>query len=123
MNKVILHGRMTRDAEVKRTNTGKAVASFSLAVDRPRSKDGQQTADFINCVAWEKLAENVGNYCGKGKELVIEGRLQTRSYEAQDGSKRYVTEVLCNNIEYCGKKSDTPTAGGYGEEVEEEIPF
>ena len=108
MNKVILHGRLARDPELKYTTTGKAIASFSIAVNRKHSSNNNQgpTADFIPCIAWEKLAEIIANNLIKGSEALIEGRLQVRSYDAQDGSKRYVTEVIVGEMEYCGSKKD-----------------
>ncbi|WP_037325072.1 single-stranded DNA-binding protein [Anaerovibrio sp. RM50] len=104
MNKVTLHGRLARDPEVRYTTSGKAVASVSIAVNR-RGKEHDK-ADFIPLIFWDKLAENVGNFCGKGKELLVEGRIQVRSYDAQDGSKKYVTEVVVNEMEFCGTKND-----------------
>lgn len=112
MNKVILKGRLARDPELKYTTSGKAVASFSLAVNRRHSNNSNNqgpTADFIPCVAWEKLAEITANNLIKGSEILIEGRMQVRSYEAQDGSKRYVTEVVVGELEFCGSK---PSGGG-----------
>jgi len=109
MNKVILHGRLARDPELRYTTSGKAVASFSLAVNRRYSSNNNNqgpTADFIPCVAWDKLAEIIANNLIKGSEALIEGRLQVRSYDAQDGSKRYVTEVIVGEMEYCGSKKD-----------------
>ena len=140
MNKVILVGRLARDPEVRYTQSGKAVASFSLAVSRrfSRSSDQQNTADFIPIVAWEKLAEICGNNLIKGSQVLVEGRLQVRNYDAQDGSKRYVTEVIAQDIEFMGAKptrsADDQGAGGFsagsgantfGSEVlpDEEIPF
>ena len=105
MNKWIGKGRLTKDPEVRYTQAGKAVASFTLATDR-HTKEGQQ-ADFIPCVAWEKLAEVIGNNLSKGREVLVEGRMQVRSYEAHDGSKRYVTECVINNMEFCGSKGNT----------------
>lgn len=115
MNKVILMGRLTRDPEVRYTQNGKAVATFTLAVDR-RLRRGtdtaqQQTADFIPIVAWDKQAELCGNYLTRGSQLLVEGRMQVRSYEAQDGSKRYVTEVILNEMDFVGKKSDNAGMG------------
>jgi len=105
MNKVILAGRLVRDPEVRYTQTGKAVASFTLAVNRRfSSSDAQQTADFIPIVVWDKLAEVCGNNLVKGSQVLIEGRIQIRSYDAQDGSKRYVTEVIAHEIEFMGSK-------------------
>ncbi len=108
MNKVILAGRLARDPEVRYTQSGKAVVQFPLAVNRRtgrRDGDSQQpTADFIPIVAWEKLAEICGNNLIKGSQIALEGRMQVRSYDAQDGSKRYVTEVVANEIEFMGSK-------------------
>lgn len=114
MNKWIGKGRLARDPEVRYTQSGKAVASFTIACNRQVKKgsNGKQTADFISCVAWEGIAQTVSNYLMKGREVLVEGRLQTRSYEAKDGSKRYVTEVIVSNLEFCGKREDTaPMAG------------
>ena len=125
MNKAILLGRLTKDPEIKYTQSGKAVASFTLAIDRRKGANGEKQADFISCVAWEKTAETIGNYCGRGQQVAVEGRIQSRSYEAKDGSKRYVTEVVVQSMEFCGKKSDN---GGHAAEsaasdYDEEIPF
>ena len=114
MNKVILKGRLARDPELKYTTTGKAVASFSIAVNRKHSSNNNNqgpTADFIPCIAWEKLAEITANNLIKGSEILIEGRMQVRSYETQNGSKRYVTEVVVGELEFCGSK---PSGGGGG---------
>lgn len=108
MNKVILMGRLARDPDVRTTQSGKSVARMTIAVDRRMSKSadsGQATADFLNLVAWERLAEFAGNYLHKGSKILVEGRLQSRSYEAQDGSKRYVTEVNVSDVEFCESKS------------------
>lgn len=112
MNKVVLIGRLARDPEVRYTQSGKAVTSFTLAVDRRVRKDvdAQQTADFIPVVAWDKLAEACGNYLNKGERAAVEGRIQVRNYEAQDGSKRYVTEVIAENVEFLGTKRNTSNA-------------
>lgn len=104
-------GRLVRDPEVRYTQSGKAVASFTLAIDRRRSGDGNQQVDFIPCIAWEKTAEVISQYAEKGQKIAIEGRIQTRSYEAQDGSKRYVTEVVVNSMEFCESKREA-TSGG-----------
>ena len=106
MNKVILMGRLTRDPEVRYTTTNNTlVASFSLAVNRRFARQGEERqADFINIVAWEKSAEFCGKYLTKGTRILVEGRLQTRTYDAQDGSKRYITEVVSENIEFAGAK-------------------
>lgn len=117
MNKWIGKGRLTRDPEIRCTQSGKDVTSFSIACNRAPRKgdDKKQTADFVNCVAWDGLARTVATYLKKGREVLVEGRLQTRSYEAKDGSKRYVTEVILSNLEFCGKKDDIQDEpGGYG---------
>ena len=125
MNKAILLGRLTKDPEIKYTQSGKAVASFTLAVDRRKGANGEKQADFISCVAWEKTAETIGNYCGRGQQIAVDGRIQSRSYEAKDGSKRYVTEVVVQNMYFCDRKSDTAgsAAAGSMEPAGEEIPF
>ena len=137
MNKVILKGRLARDPDLRYTTSGKAVASFSLAVNRRYSSNNNNqgpTADFIPCVAWDKLAEIIANNLIKGSEALIEGRLQVRSYDAQDGSKRYVTEVIVGEMEYCGSKKDNGggnapaggnNPGGFGGTPvpDDDIPF
>ena len=128
MNKVILLGRLTKGPEMRDTTTGKAICSITVAVNRRYSKDAEQKADFIPCQAWEKLAEIIGNNLVKGSQLLLEGRLQIRSYDGQDGKKRYVTEVIISDVEFVGKKSDGKSsqndAGGFGgQESDEDIPF
>ncbi|NZA37931.1 single-stranded DNA-binding protein [Eubacterium callanderi] len=105
MNKVILVGRLARDPELRTTNTGKSVATFSLAVDRRFKQEGQPTADFFNIVAWGRQAEVICQYLGKGRQIALTGRLQSRSYDAQDGSKRYVTEVVLEEFDFIGSKT------------------
>ena len=128
MNKVVLIGRLVRDPEVRYTQSGKAVTSFTLAVDRRVRKDAeaQQTADFIPIVAWDKLAEVCGNYLTKGRRTAVEGRIQVRSYEAKDGSKRYVTEIIAESVEFLGDKgAGNSDAQGYGGTPvpDSDIPF
>lgn len=126
MNKVILVGRLTQDPEVRYTQAGKAVASFSLAVNR-FSGQGQKEADFIPIVAWEKLAETCGNNLTKGQRVLIEGRMQIRSYEANDGQKRRVAEIIAQNMEFleAKKQQDKDESTPFGGQVipEEDIPF
>lgn len=101
INRVVLVGRMTKDSELRRTPQGDAVTSFTLAVNRNfTSRDGQQQADFINCVVWRKLAENVERYCSKGSLVGVEGRIQTRSYDNSQGQKVFVVEVLCDSVQF-----------------------
>lgn len=127
MNKVILVGRLAMDPSVRYTTTGKATASFALAVNRFGQNN---TADFIPIVAWEKLAEIAGNNLMKGSQILVEGRMQIRNYEDKNGQKRYVTEVIAQNFEFLGSKpseqSSMPAgAESFGSEVfpDEEIPF
>ena len=131
MNKVILVGRLTRDPEVRYTQTGKAVASFSVAVDTGYGDN--KRADFIPIVVWDKLAEVCGNNLSKGRRILVEGRLQIREYE-KDGQKRRSAEVVAQNIEFLDTKAAQTSqpskdsvdhAGSMGTEVfpEEDIPF
>ena len=108
MNKVILIGRLARDPELRTTAGNLSVATFSLAVSRPYSPQigGDAGADFMSCVVWRRQAENLARYCHKGSQIAIEGRIQTRNYTAQDGTKRYVTEVLVDNLTFLGSRSD-----------------
>lgn len=103
MNKVVLTGRLTKDIEIRYTNSNKAYSSFSLAVNTGYG-DNQRT-DYIECVAWEKRAELLSKYCSKGSKLLIEGKIQTNSYDAPDGSKRYTTKVIVENLEFLENKS------------------
>jgi single-strand DNA-binding protein len=102
MNKVILIGRLTRDPELKYTaGAGVGVATFSLAVDRNYvGQGGQKEADFINIVCWRKLAESVANNLSKGRQVAVSGSIQTRKYQAQDGSTKYVTEVVADEVKF-----------------------
>lgn len=101
LNRVVLVGRLTRDPDLRYTPNGVAVANFTVAANRPfRKENGDQEADFINCVVWRKAAENLANYMKKGSMIGVDGRIQTRSYEGQDGKMVYVTEVLAENIQY-----------------------
>ena len=122
MNKVIILGRLTANPEIRYTQSGKAVASLTLAVNKPFGAEG---ADFINCVAWEKLAEIIGNNLSKGSQILVEGRMQNRSYENNQGEKRFITEVVLNNIEFIGSKKKNETSTDcFGEVVQDEqIPF
>lgn len=126
MNKVIILGRLTKDCSTKYTQAGKCVTTFTLAVNRPTTKDGVQQADFVPIVLWGKIAETVGNYVHKGQRLLVEERLQIRTFEANDGSTRWVTEVIGSHIEFIEKREDLGTSGGSeytGAPFDEEIPF
>ena len=116
MNKVILMGRLARDPELRTTQSGRQMARMTIAVDRRISRanaqPGQQTADFISLVAWERTAEFAEKYLNKGSQILIEGRIQTGSYEAQDGTKRYTTDVIVERIEFAGSRSQSAPDGG-----------
>ena len=107
MNKVILMGRLTKDVEVRYTQTNNImVASFSLAVNRRFAKEGEQQADFINIVAWNKTAEFVSKYFKKGQQVGVVGRLQTRNYEDDKGTKHYITEVIAEEVYFADSKKE-----------------
>lgn len=100
INNVVLIGRLTKDADLRYTSGGAAVATFTLAVNRNfTNQNGNRDADFVNCVIWRKLAETLANYAHKGTLLGVVGRLQTRSYENQQGQRVYVTEVVCDSFQ------------------------
>jgi single-strand DNA-binding protein len=108
MNKVVLIGRLVRDPELRYTGNNLPVATFSIAVNRPFSNQaGEREADFINIVVWRKQAENCKNYLTQGSQVAIEGRLQVRNYDDQNGQKRYVTEVVADNVEFLGSRNSS----------------
>ncbi|QHJ83660.1 MAG: hypothetical protein [Caudoviricetes sp.] len=107
INRVVLIGRMTKDVELRYTQSGTAVGSFTLAVNRSfKNSDGEREADFINAVIWRKSAENLANFTGKGAMVAIEGRLQTRNYENNQGQRVYVTEVVVDNFSLLESKAE-----------------
>jgi len=111
-NRVILIGRLTRDPELRYTANGIAVATFTLAVNRNyKNAQGEKETDFIPCVVFRQLAELCANYLSKGKMAALEGRIQIRSYEGQDGQKRYVTEVVGEDVRFLSPKDSTGTSG------------
>jgi single-strand DNA-binding protein len=129
LNRVILIGRLTRDPELRVTQSGISVATFSVAVDRPYSSQGQRETDFIDCVAWRRLAETVSEHMRKGRLVAVEGRLQIRSYETQDGQRRRVAEVVCDDVRFLDRPRDGGGPGaapgpepGRGSEEDEELP-
>ena len=100
-------GRLTRDPDIRTLQSGNTVATFTLAVDRTyKSREGEKSTDFIPIVAWGKTAELCGQYLSKGRQTAVAGRIQTRSYDANDGSKRYVTEVVAEEVTFLGSKND-----------------
>ncbi len=115
MNKVILIGNLSKDPELATTNGGVSVCRFTIAVQRRfQNAEGERDADFINIVVWRGQAENCHKYLKKGSKCAVEGRIQTSSYEAQDGTRRYVTEVVADNVEFVGTRQredgDAPMA-------------
>ncbi|WP_097025397.1 single-stranded DNA-binding protein [Clostridium peptidivorans] len=128
MNKVILIGRLTKDPELKFTpGNGTAVATFTLAVDRRFSKDGKKETDFIPVVVWGKQAEATAQYVGKGKLIGVSGRIQTRNYEAKDGTKRYVTEIVSEEVQFIEWTTNKQEISEYPDDLtpvdDGEIPF
>jgi single-strand DNA-binding protein len=124
MNKVVLIGRLTKDVEVRYTTNEKIVAMFSLAVNRDfKNQKGEYEADFFNIVMWGKPAELAGNTLKKGSKIAIDGRIQNRSYEAKDGTKRYVTEIIANGFEYLEKREQPKDMASMGTDVTKDAPF
>lgn len=106
MNSVIIKGRLTADPELKYTQTNNtAVASFSVAVNRRFAQEGQQDTDFFNVTAWSKTGEFVSKYFKKGQEILVQGRLQQRSWETESGEKRYAVDIVAEQVEFCGSKA------------------
>ena len=120
MNRVVLIGRLTRDPELRYTSgNNSAVCNFTIAVDRGfTGQSGEREADFIPVVVWNKQAENVKNYLNKGSQVAVEGRIQVRNYDDQNGQKRYVTEVIANNVEFLGSKNSSSNTSSDSENVE-----
>ena len=133
LNRIILQGRLTDTPELKVTNSGKYVTSFSLAVERDFSTGDEKETDFINIVAWNKTAEFITKYFTKGKQLLVTGSLQVRKYQTQNGENRYSTEVIADKVYFCGDKGQDPLQAvqnkleEYGEFTEvdgdEDLPF
>lgn len=118
LNKVFLVGNLTRDPELRFTAQGTAVANFSIAVNRSyKAGDGEFKKDvnFFNIVVWGKQGENCSKFLNKGRSVLVEGRLQNRSYETQDGNKRTITEIVADNVQFLGGRGDTPMSNGSGQ--------
>lgn len=128
MNNVVLIGRITKDIELRKTESGKCNCSFTLAVTRDKDN-----TDFINCQVWNMIAENMSKYCSKGDLIAVKGRIQSRSYDAQDGTKRYITEVIADKVTFLSMKpkeetkSDEFEPGNLDVEIldanDDELPF
>ena len=115
MNRVMLIGRLTAKPELRYTPSNVPYSRFSLAVNRPfNNQQGERGTDFINIVLWRKQAENVKNYLTQGSQVAIDGRLQTRSYDDTNGQKRYVTEVIADNVEFIGSRSSSNNSNNAG---------
>ena len=135
LNHIVIMGRLTRDPELRRTGSGIAVASFSVAVDRDfGGRDGgERETDFIDCVAWRQTGEFVSKYFTKGSMIVVSGRLQIRSWTDKDGNKRVAVEIVANSVSFCGynkeepSQSSTPDVPGFTElpvsEYPDDLPF
>lgn len=143
LNRVVLVGRLTRDVDLRYTPSGVAVGNFTLAVNRPfTNQQGEREADFINCVSFKKVAENLANYQKKGNLIGVDGRIQTRSYDGQDGKRVYITEIVAEQVQFLefNKNEGNNTQNnqsvsqgqkqanleGYGEPVDltdDELPF
>lgn len=130
LNRAVIMGRLTADPEARRTNSGLSVTAFTVAVQRDiAGADGERGADFINVVAWRKTADFVSTYFRKGAMIAVDGRLETRSYETKDGTKRTVTELVADKVSFCGGKADSDARGGYSGEISDigdddgDLPF
>lgn len=129
LNRIVLIGRLTRDPELRYVPSGHPVVSFTLAVDRSfANQQGERETDFIDIVAWRKLAEQVSQHLSKGRLVAVEGRLQIRSYETQDGQKRKVAEVVADGVRFLDRKATGVAVGAaqgeeFAEESEQDVPF
>lgn len=112
LNRVILMGRLTSDVELKTTPSGNNVCSFTVAVERNYAKKGEERkTDFINCVAWRNSADFISRYFHKGSLIAVEGELQTRTYQAKDGTNRYITEVMVSGVSFTGERRENSNSG------------
>ena len=127
MNSIVLMGRLTKDADIRSTQSGKVVASFTLAVDRPYTQNGKKEADFIACQIWGKSAEILGKSVHKGQRVLLEGRLQIRQYTDKNGNKRTAAGVVTDRFEFIERKEQTAPQSmeDFGQQMpfDEEIPF
>ena len=122
MNKVELIGRLTHDVEMRQTPNGVSLARFSIAVTRRfKNSNGEYDADFINCVAWRNQAENMAKFLRKGSLIGVEGRIETGSYQAQDGSTRYTTDVVCDSVQFLEPRSASADRGSFGSQPSQDF--
>lgn len=129
MNRIIISGRLVKDPEIRTTPNGKQMVQITLAVQKPvKNQQGEYESIFVNCVAWGKTAELVGNSCRKGHRLLVEGWLNIRSYDDRTGTKKWVTEVIANSVEFIERKAEgsagrPPQAKMDMDGLGEEVPF
>lgn len=120
MNKVIIIGNLTRDPELSTTNSGISLCRFTVAVSRRfANAEGERETDFLNVIVWRQLAENCNKFLKKGSKVCVTGSVQTRNFEAQDGTKRYVTEIVAEDVEFLNRAGDGDSNGAYKTEVKE----
>ena len=125
LNQTIIIGRTTKEPEFRQTQNGVSLATFTIACDRNfKNAQGEKETDFFNIVCWRGLAETVGRYLGKGRLVAVSGRLQNRSYEAKDGTKRYITEIVASEVQFLDRAKDADQQQPLWEEVsQDELPF
>lgn len=124
LNKVLIMGNLTRDPELRYVPSGTAVTNFTVAVNRiykDKTGEKKEEASFIRVVVWGKMAENCGEYLAKGRAVLVEGRLQSRSWEGQDGQKKSTLEVIASNVQFIGSKSDRAAVSGEGKTVKDNV--
>ena len=125
INRVILTGNLSKDPELSTTTSGISVCKFDIAVQRRFETNGEREADFFKIIAWRGLADNCGKFLSKGKKAAVVGSLQTRTYDDKDGVKRYVTEIVADEVEFLSPKEERnePKLSPAPEEIQEELPF
>lgn len=112
LNKISIHGRLVRDPELRTTPSGVSVCNFTVAVDRSYTKQGEEKqSDFFECVAWRGLADTIGKYFTKGKEIVVSGEMQSRKWQDKDGNNRISWEIMADSVDFCGSKGDSSNNG------------
>lgn len=128
LSQTIIIGRTTKEPEIRQTQSGVAVATFTIAVDRNfKNQNGEKETDFFSIICWRGLAETIGKYLGKGRLVAVSGRLQNRSYEAKDGTKRYITEIVASEVQFLDRAKDAQSSqqpqSGFVPVEDDELPF